>query len=192
MNRKHGTRLMNSLTSDMIVIVVFVLAVISGSIYALYIKDRDSTVFLMLNNYILLDAKISFQVEKVLGSIYGYFKQLVVIWLFGFFSLTLPLSIGAFFIMVFSYAFTTTCIILIYGLKGLMVAVFAYGLQAIIMLAVAMYLAISSLRKNTSKGAHIQGESVFRIIPMIVGSSIIALLDILAVGNLHHIVALLL
>ncbi|WP_069997445.1 hypothetical protein [Cellulosilyticum sp. I15G10I2] len=192
MKRKYGTRLKDYFTNDVIVVALFILAIISGSVYALYIKDRDSSVFLMLNNYILLDAKTSFQIEKVLSSIYGYFKQLIVIWLFGLFAFTLPLSLGAFFIMVFSYAFTTTCIILIYGIKGLMVAVFAYGLQAIIMLAIAMYLGISSIRKSSLKVPYVFGNNFLGIIPMAAGSCVIALLDVLTISNLHYIVTLLL
>lgn len=188
MKKKYGTRLIAYFAQDIWVIGVFVLGVVWGSVYALSIRNKDTSAFLMLNNYIFLDTGNNFQVEKIFNSIYAYFKQLFLVWVFGLLSFTIPLGLGVFFVMTFSYAFTTTCMILIYGLKGLMVALFAYGLQAIIILATAMYLSISSLRKNTSK-VPVQGVyyNVTGIIPVIAGSCMIALLDLITGSNLHAI-----
>lgn len=187
MKRKYDTSFRKHFTNDIVIIGVFILAVICGSIYALYIKDKDSAVFLMLNNYILLDMKQTFKMDKFINGFYDYFKQLLAIWLFGFFNFTLPISIIVLFIMVFSYAFTTTCTILVYGLKGLAVAFFTYGIQAIIMLTIGMYLVIASLRKKNVKTSHILSEHSLGIVPVIVGSCIVGVLDILTATNLHYI-----
>jgi len=188
MKRKYGTRLIGYLTHDILIIGVFILAIISGSIYAIYVKDRDSTVFVMLNNYIVLDMKGTFEMEKYISAIYDYFKQLLVIWVFGLFRFTVPFSIMALFATVFSYAFTTTCAILVYGLKGIIVVLFAYGLQAIIIITISMYLVIDSLRKQSLKTAHSFSEHIIQIIPIAMGSCIVALIDVLTMTNLHNVI----
>lgn len=188
MKRKYSVRIRDYLTKDMIVIVLFILGIISGSMYAIYIKDKDSAVFLMLNNYMSLDTAGTFEMKKFLNSLYGYAKQLLVIWLFGLFYFTLPLSMMALFIMIFSYAFTTTCILLVYGLKGLVAALFIYGIQAILMITVGMYLEIASLRKSSIKMPRGLNECIVEMMPIIAGSCVISLLDMLIMANVHSIV----
>lgn len=177
MKKKYGTRLKSYLTHDIIVAVLFVLAIICGSLYALYVKDNNRTIFLMLNNYILSDDEMIFKMERFIGGIYGYIKQLTLIWVLGFFSFTLPLSMAALFVMVFSYAFTTTCTIMVYGAKGVAVALLVYGLQAVIILGTALYLEIINLRIYTLKTTHLPNTQVLNIIPIIGSSCLVALLD---------------
>ncbi|MDF2612697.1 MAG: hypothetical protein K0S71_483 [Clostridia bacterium] len=192
MKRKYDTRYIKYFTNDIIVIGIFILAVISGCIYALYIKDRDSSVFLVLNSYMALNIKQSFEMQKFISGIYDYFKQLLVIWLFGFFYFTLPVSMVVLFIIIFSYAFTTTCAILIYGVKGLVIAFIAYGIQAIIMIAIGMYLVIAGLRQKNIKIVSILSDHSIGIIPVIMGSFLVSLLDVLAAANLHYMTSLIL
>lgn len=177
MKKKYGTRLKSYLTHDIIVAVLFVLAIICGSLYALYVKDNNRTIFLMLNNYILSDDEMIFKMERFIGGIYGYIKQLTLIWVLGFFSFTLPLSMAALFVMVFSYAFTTTCTIMVYGAKGVAVALLVYGLQAVIILGTALYLEIINLRIYILKTTHLPNTQVLNIIPIIGSSCLVALLD---------------
>ncbi len=190
MKKKYDTRLLRCFNQDLFAVLIFILAIISGSIYALYIKDKDSTIFLMLNNYILMDMKTGFEIEKYLHTFYHYFKQLFMIWIFGLFAFTLPLSILAFFILAFSYAFTTTCVILTYGSKGIAAAFCIYGLQAVMMLAIGMYLQIISFRKRYSKSNNLFKDHVIPVMPILAGSCIISLTDILATNYLHKLAAL--
>jgi hypothetical protein len=177
MKKKYGTRLMAYLTQDVIVVVLFVFAIICGSMYALSMKDKNSTVFLMLNNYMLSDSEMTFKMERFIAGLYSYLKQLAVVWVLGFFSFTLPLSMAALFVMAFSYAFTTTCTIMVYGVKGLVAALVVYGVQAVIILGTALYLEIASLRLYTLKTTQLLNNQVFNIIPIIGSSCLVSLLD---------------
>lgn len=188
MKRKYGTRLIQYVTKDILVIGVFVLAVIMGSLYGVNMKEQNETLLGVLNQYLLVDTKSVFQIDTVLNSVYGYFKQLVIIWLLGFFSFTIPFSLGAFFIMTFSYAFTTTCIILIYGFRGVMIAICTYGLQAMLIIGIAMYLGISSLRQKNAKVSQLINREALGIVPIVIGSCMLALLDVFTMTNIHYII----
>lgn len=189
MKRKYGTRLMNFLTKDTLVVALFVLAIITGSLYALYIKDKDTAVFLVLNNYILSENKETLVSQKFITGLLGYAKQLLLIWTFGLFRFSVPLSMAVLYGMVFSYAFTTSCMVLIYGIKGLGVAVIVYGLQALIMITIGLYLAIMSIRrKDDLRRANTLSTYLFEALPIIAGSSVVVLLDTFVAVNAYNIV----
>lgn len=128
-----------------IFITIFILGIISGSVYSIYVRD-NSMLFFTINQYITLDYEASSKWEVMKDSFLVYSKNLVIIWAGGVFNLTLAISCIVFFVVCFSYGFTTTCFILIYGLKGIWISILAFGIQAIIIIFIGVYIGNMGIR----------------------------------------------
>lgn len=128
-----------------IFITIFILGIVSGSIYSVCVRD-NSMLFFTINQYITLDYEASSKWEVMKDSFLVYGKNLIIIWAGGLFNVTLAISCIVFFIICFSYGFTTTCFVLIYGLKGICISILAFGVQAIIIIFIGMYLGNMGIR----------------------------------------------
>lgn len=126
-------------------VTIFILGIISGSIYSIAVRD-NSMLFFTINQYITLDYEAASKWEVMKDSFFVYGKNLMLIWVGGLVSLTLAISCIVFFIVCFSYGFTTTCFVLIYGMKGIWISMLAFGIQAIMVIFIGMYLGNMGIR----------------------------------------------
>lgn len=78
-------------------------------------------------------------------SLITYGKQVLLIWLFGLFSLTIPLIGLLVGVLGFSYGFTTSFFVMKYNLKGLLICFAAYGIQGTLFTVMIFLLATESI-----------------------------------------------
>lgn len=75
-----------------------------------------------------------------------YSKQVLLIWLFGLFALTIPLIGLLVGVLGFSYGFTTSFFVIQYNLKGLLICLAAYGIQSTLFASIIFLLSMESIR----------------------------------------------
>ena len=157
-------------------IALFILGIVSGSIYAVLVRD-NSMLFFTINQYITLDYEVSSRWEVLKDSVFVYGKNLMLIWVGGLFSLTLALSCIVFFIICFSYGFTTSCFILIYGFKGIGIGILAFGIQAIIIIFMGIYIGNMGIRYSVQNKMEGMNEYIRVLIIMGIGIMLAAFVD---------------
>ena len=166
-------------------VLLLIVSVFAGVWYSFYIEEKDTQTFRVLYTWLSQDASnidmIGFS-YLVLKSM----KKLLFIWLCGWLSFTSPLGWILLFIIIFSYSFTTTTIILLFGGNGIFVVLFAYGLQAILCVSIGLIL----LKRSVLLLWGESGKKVYSkmLIPIVSISVIVALLDVIAMNNLQTII----
>lgn len=192
MKNNNGTNFFYFLSREMVVIIIFILAIISSTFYALYLNGTGNNIFFVVNQYFEMEHKGSITPAGFGGVILSYCKRIGFIWLLGSFALTLPLSLLVLFIMIFTYGFTTTCFILLYGLKGAIAAFLLYGIQAILMVSIGGYLSIQSIRKNGGEATGVKKAPFYIGMIVSLGVVLAAILDVWSVLNFDLIARLIL
>ena len=157
-------------------IALFILGIVSGSMYAVLVRD-NRMLFFTINQYITLDYEVSSRWEVLKDSVFVYGKNLMLIWVGGLFSLTLALSCIVFFIICFSYGFTTSCFILIYGFKGIGIGILAFGIQAIIIIFMGIYIGNMGIRYSVQNKMEGMNEYIRVLIIMGIGIMLAAFVD---------------
>lgn len=129
-------------------VVLMLIALISGSIFSLIIKSSDKKI---VTNY-LNDFLNNLSLEKLnylkilTNSISGNIFLNIFIWLLGFSIIGLPLIVFIFFSKLFSIGFTFTSLIMNYKIKGLLFSCFyliPYGILIILAFILMLNYAIS-------------------------------------------------
>lgn len=80
------------------------------------------------------------------SSLLTYGKQVILIWLFGLFPITIPLIGLLVGIQGFSYGFTTAFFVMEYNLKGFLLCLGAYGVQGTVFVLIMFLLATEAVR----------------------------------------------
>ncbi|ONI44500.1 hypothetical protein AN641_06865 [Candidatus Epulonipiscioides gigas] len=113
---------------------IILLSSLCGTLYAIFIKDNTSLLY-AINSF--------FDSSTYNISTLNVFRQAMITYLI---SLTLvftgassknllPLAVISFFYMIFSYSFTFTCFVILYGIRGVLVAILLIGVSSIGILA---------------------------------------------------------
>lgn len=157
---------------------IVIIAIVTSIIYAFWVEKRNTQTFEVLYTWYTQDyTSISFMGFSY--TVTKYLKKLLLIWLLGWFGITIPLSWMLLFSVAFSYGFTTTALLLLLGSKGVVIGMLSYGLQAIILLGIG----IEILRKSIDLGAkykeNVKKYYIQLLIPLICGSVVITLLDLI-------------
>ncbi|MGL6173052.1 MAG: hypothetical protein ACRC1P_00375 [Cellulosilyticaceae bacterium] len=174
--RYYDTSIRYLLGEGALFIVLFILGIVAGSLYAIYVRD-NSMLFFTINQYLTLDYEASSKLEVVKDSLWIYGKNLALIWAGGLFNMTLAISSIIFFSVCFSYGFTTSCFILIYGLKGIVVSLMAYGIQAIIIIFTGLCVGNIGIRYSIYKQMKGIEEYARALILVMIGAGSAAMLD---------------
>lgn len=149
MKKHYGTMLCNYQRKKNMFYSICVVMLIVGALYALIIRRTNQQVFFTLHE--LLFSNRAYEVGKSFfwAGFIAYVKQLLLIWIFSFFSITRPLAYGTLFLLIFSYGFTVASFILLYGVKGILIGFIMFGIQAsLLMLTGITLIYYSKWNKN--------------------------------------------
>lgn len=164
-------------------ILILLCAMITSSIYALYLEQNNIQSFQVLYNWMIQKNSKDITLECIFMS---YSKRLLLLWGLGWIGGVL--SIGVLFCMMFAYGFTNASLIMIFGLKGAGFAFLCYGIQAIIILEFGMILIQKSQKLLKEKGRENQKEYLLLIFPMMILILLISYMDIRLGANIRMII----
>ena len=152
MRRKYGRQyksLINKLP-QILIIVIFCIGMIVGSLFANQLYDSSNSqieeVERLVENFI-----VSINVNSVpkfylfRKALLTYSKQILFIWLFGLFTVTIPLIGLLVGVIGFSYGFTTSFFLIQYNFKGLLICLAAYGIQSILFTSLIFALSMETI-----------------------------------------------
>lgn len=160
------------------VILLCIITVIGSCVYAIYLQQKSTETFLLLNKYMEFEQNIAITWYTVCNTFYRYGKRILLIWIFGAFSFTIPLGIILLLIMIFSYGFTTASFILLYGVKGSLLAFSFYGVQAILMCGLGGYITMHSIDIHKIQSIKLKQQYISLILPSLLLISITAGIDL--------------
>lgn len=129
-------------------IILFIIALISGSIFSIIIKSSDKKIVTdYLNDFFnnLSLEKLNY-IKILTNSISGNIFLCIIIWLLGFSVIGLPIILFMYFSKVFSIGFTFASLIINYKIKGLLFSIFyliPYGLLIILAFTLLMNYAVN-------------------------------------------------
>ncbi len=114
--------------------------------------------------------------EILKNSLLTYTVSATLIFVGGLNKNLLPISIVSFFYVAFSYAFTFTCFMILYGMKGILVGIFMLGVQGAVIIAVYVELGYQGIRYSIlqqTKNIQMYGRQFLAGIIVICGISIV-------------------
>lgn len=157
---------------------IVVMAIVTSIVYAFWVEKRNTQTFEVLYTWYTQDyTSVSFMGFSY--TVTKYLKKLLLIWLLGWFGITIPLSWILLFSAAFSYGFTTTALLLLLGGKGIVVGMFSYGLQAIILLGIGSEILRKSIDLGVKYKENVKKYYIQLLIPLVCGSIVITLLDLI-------------
>ncbi|OOO00135.1 MAG: hypothetical protein ATN35_08970 [Epulopiscium sp. Nele67-Bin004] len=124
---------------------ILLIASLAGTAYAVTIRD-NSTLLFTINQY-LTTPNIDLQLLEVFkNSILTYTISGFLIFVGGLNRNLLPISIISFFYTTFSYSFTFTCFMLLYGVKGIIIGLLMIGIQGTMIVVTYLELGYQGLK----------------------------------------------
>jgi len=152
LRRKYGRKhrsFINQLP-EIIIVSIFCLGIIIGSLFAnqLYkpMSSQIEEVEKVVESFIInINVNNVPRLYLFTRALITYSKQIVFIWLFGLFTMTIPLVGLLVGVLGFSYGFTTSFFMIQYNLKGLLVCLAAYGIQGTLFASIVFLLSIESI-----------------------------------------------
>lgn len=170
---------------DIGVKILLIVAILTSTWYAFWVEKTNIQTFQALYTWFTQEytsvnfISFSYVVTK-------YLKKLLLVWLLGWFGPTIPLSWILLFGVIFSYGFTTTSLVLLLGSKGILVGMFSYGIQSVLLLSVGFEILKKSIDLGQKGKGNAKKHYIQLLIPLVGGSVIMALLD-LGVVNIFKI-----
>ena len=168
-------------------IVLLVMSVFAGVWYSFYIKEKDLQTFKVLYTW-LSQGYNNINIIGIGYMVLKYIKKLLLIWLCGWIGLTSPLGWMLTFSIIFSYSFTTTAIVLLFGGSGVLVALFSYGLQAVLCVSVSMMILKRSVALVWNEEGQVKKMYMKTLVPILGASLVMALLDLIIMNNLQAVI----
>ncbi len=176
-----------SVLKEMGGVLILVLAVFASVWYAFWIEGKNTQTFEVLYTWLTQDY-MSMNLMSFGYIVIKYLKKVFLIWLFGWFGLTAPLSWVLLFSMIFSYGFTTTALILLFGGRGIMIGMFSYGVQAILAVSIGIEILKSSMDLIGNARGQVKKQYVKLLIPILLVSGIMASLDLGIINNVKILI----
>ena len=172
---------------------VFFCAILSGVCYCIYLQNRDVNFFKVVYSQILTMYEQEISKEIIFKLFLDYVKKICIVFALGSFSVLVPLAFCVMFIIVFSYSFTTSCFITLYGLKGALVAFLLYGSQSIVVILSGFYI-LNYKWHDKQNGVKESGKNnlIYIVGMMLMGMGIMVGFDLLGILNFDLIKQLLL
>lgn len=156
--------------------ILLLVAILTSVWYTFWVEQRNLQTFEALYTWFTQDY-ISVNLMSFSYILTKYLKKLGLIWLLGWFAPTIPLSWILLFSIVFSYGFTTTSLLLLFGMKGILAGFLAYGIQAILLISIGFEILKKSIELGEQGNINAKKRYTQLLIPLIGGAVIMALLD---------------
>lgn len=129
------------------VLILFLFAMVSSSIYAIYLLRNNQLPSGYLAEY-LFDGTGDFNIKHVLLVFLMYFKRCMLVWIMGIFSFMVPFALCLVYLYIFAYGFSITWLLVSFGIRGIGVGIMNFGIQGILMIGFLLYLSSAILEKN--------------------------------------------
>lgn len=131
------------------VLLLFVIAMTGGTLYAIYLKQNHALDMEYVQNYLMDSTNGQDITMKGAFITFGfYFKKYAIIWFLGAISLVWPLAIGWAMLDVFEYAFSVASLYLTFGNRGLLMATKLFVVQGVFLTVMLLELVSVIIRKN--------------------------------------------
>lgn len=157
---------------------ILIIAIVTSICYAFWVEKSNTQTFEVLYTWYTQDyTSVSFMGFSY--TVTKYLKKLLLIWLLGWFSITIPLSWILLFSVAFSYGFTTTALILLLGGRGIVIGMFSYGIQAIVLLSIGVEILRKSIDLGDKHKGNVRKCYIQLLIPLVCGSVVVTLLDLI-------------
>ena len=127
-------------------LILFLIGLVAGSLYSISLKN-DAQLFFTLNQLIttpLAHTENQWEIFKESFSI--HIMQLGGMWIGGLCKIGFVISLFIFLGISFSYGFSITSFLLLYGIKGIWINLLLFGIQGLMIVFMAMYIGEHSLR----------------------------------------------
>lgn len=166
---------------------LLLVSVFAGIWYSFYVKEIDTQTFRVIYTW-LSQGPSNIDMIGFNYLVLKSMKKLLFIWLGGWLSFTSPLGWILIFVTIFSYSFTTTTVILLFGGRGIFIVLFAYGLQAILFVSIGLVLLKRSVLLLWGESEREKKVYTKMLIPIVTISVIVSLLDVVIMNNLQSII----
>jgi len=129
-NQKTWKEILGSKKS---VFLLLVLAIVSSTLYAIYLNQHQQMDLAYLEEYLKgSDQYIALDLQSISQVFMTYFKRYLIVWLVGGVAFLAPIAIGISFMELFAYGFSMTSLYLQYGIKGIYIAGSLFILQGVV------------------------------------------------------------
>lgn len=158
-------------------IIVFIAAALCGSLYALYIQNDSYDILFAINSCMAVRENDLKHFEIFKNAFLVYLKQLGIVWVATLNAFTIPIVFIIFFIIVFSYSFTASCFIMIYGVQGIWMCFKIFGVQAAAIILLIIYIGIQNPIFNNGFKKDSMSSSITNFIIILGVISVVSLID---------------
>lgn len=173
MKRYYVTKMNNAI----LFIIVFIVAAICGSLYALYIQKDSYDILFAINSCMAVKENDLRHFEIFKNAFMVYLKQLGIVWIANLNAFTIPIVIIVFFVTVFSYSFTVACFIMIYGMQGIWMCFKIFGIQSAAITLLIIYIGVNNPIFNSGLKKDSMTSHVINLITILSVISVVSLLD---------------
>jgi hypothetical protein len=139
MKTKKNTSFLRGIREEFIFFGVLLIGIVLGTYYAFSVK-QDTTFLYIFDQYIGLEYLRASTIERIQYSLFTYGKKIFIFLGCMLLPLNVPLYLMILFSVCFSYGFTVTCFVLLYGVKGVFIAILSIGLQSLTIILLFFYL----------------------------------------------------
>lgn len=122
----------NFFESKRSVLLLLLIAIVSSTLYVVYLERTQQLPYDYLNNYLKNQDK-RWEIQYFITVFFKYFKKCLWIWLLGVFTFMIPISIALVYVYIFSYGFSIAWLYVAYGLQGLRTGWLLFGGQGVLM-----------------------------------------------------------
>ena len=161
------------------VLLLFALAIVSSTLYAIYLKQNQRLELGYLEQY-LHDSSVSMKLDIKCGIqiFIGYYKKYLIVWMLGLVSFLTPIVVVGTFLEVFAYGFSIATLYLGYGKEGVLIASCLFVLQGVIINVLLLELLNGILKKNQIFNVHVPKNYGLYLIEGGVGCILVVLVEI--------------
>lgn len=158
--------------------IAVLIAIIAGVVYCIYLKNYDIDFFKsiykrMLNLY---EQRVSGRI--IFELIFDYVKKMCIIFTMASFGGLMPLGIIVMCIIIFSYSFSISCFVILYGIKGALVSFLLYGIQSMVIVVCGFYI-LNYKQRIVEKKSNI----VYTVGIVVIGLGVVVGLDLIGILN---------
>ncbi len=156
-------------------LVVMLIATLSGALYAVGLKDNETLMY-TINQFVTTEDHNIHLLEVFKNSLLTYTISATLIFIGGLNRNLIPVAVLSFFYTVFSYSFTLTCFLILYGSKGIIIGLLMIGVQCTLIVASYLELAYEGVRYSIlqqTKGIDAYSKKFVECMLVIFGTSAI-------------------
>ncbi|MBE6021724.1 MAG: hypothetical protein E7231_00665 [Cellulosilyticum sp.] len=176
-NQKTWKEILESKKS---VLLLLVLAIVSSTLYAIYLKQHQQMDLTYLEQYLKeSDLYIALDLKSISQVFISYFKRYVIVWLMGGIVFLAPAAIGISFMELFAYGFSMTSLYLEYGIKGVWMAGGLFLLQGTVFCVLLLEIVEVILKRKQFFSTEITKSYGVYLLKGVSGCVLVVLLEII-------------